>query len=81
MVLAYSYHSRLRQEQLLKDHAALLMDEVFSVITGIVNMQCGTVSQSGKRKIGRDTSEDKVLESDHLPQVPDMPMAGHSQGH
>ena len=30
---------------------------------------------------GRDTSEDEVFESDHLPQVPDMPIAGSDHGH
>ena len=49
---------------------------MFSVIPGTVNTQGCTVSQSGKKKSGRNMSEDKVLESDHLPQVPDMPITG-----
>ena len=41
----YNSHSRLRQEQQLEDHAALLRDEIFSVIPDTVNMQHGTVSK------------------------------------
>ena len=35
----YPSHSRTKQEQQLEDCAALLMEEVFSVIPGTVNMQ------------------------------------------
>ena len=45
----YDSHYRARQEQQLEDHAALLRDEVFNVVPGTVNMQCGTASK--KRKI------------------------------
>ena len=68
-------------KQLLKDYDALLRDEILSVIPGTVSMQCGTVSQNRKMKSGRNTSEDKVFESDHLPQVSDMPIAGSGHGH
>ena len=81
VVPKYSNHSILRLEQPLKDCAALLRDEVFSVIPGTVNAQCSTASQKQKMKSGRYTSEDEVLESDQLPQVPDMPIAGSGHGH
>ena len=40
----FSDHSRFRQEQPMKHHAALLRDEVFNVIPVTVNMQHGTAS-------------------------------------
>ena len=78
VVSTYSDHSRFRQEQLLKDHVALLRDEVFNVILGTVNMQHGTASQNKKIQSSSDISEDEVF---HLPQVPDMPIAGSGHGH
>ena len=81
MTPTYSSHSRLRWDHLLKDHAALLKDEVFNVILGTVNTQHGNASQISKRKSGRDMSEDEVFESDHLPQVPYMLIAGGGHGH
>ena len=44
-------------------------------------MQCDTVSWIGKKKGGRDMSEDKMFESDHLTQMPDMPIPGSGHGH
>ena len=38
----YNSHSKARQEQEVEDRAALLRDEVFSVILGTVNTQHGT---------------------------------------
>ena len=71
----------LFQEAAVKDHATLLRDEIFSAIPGTVNMQHGTVYQNRKIKSGRDSSEDEVFESDHLPEVPDMPITGGGHGH
>ena len=45
MAKTYDSHYRTREEQQLEDCAALLREEVFSVILGTVNMQCGTVSK------------------------------------
>ena len=77
----YESHSRLRQEQPLEKHAALLMDEVFSVILGTINTQHGTASRSRKTQNGSDLSEDEVFESYHLPHVPDTPIIGSCHGH
>ena len=74
----YSSHPKSRQEQQLEDHAALLRDEIFNVILGTVNMQHGTASKNKKKKSGSDYSDDEVF---HLPQVPDMPIAGSSHGY
>ena len=41
----YSSHSKARLEQQLKDCASLLRDEIYSVIPGTVNVQCGTESK------------------------------------
>ena len=73
-----SCHSKLRQEQPLVDHAALLRDEVFNVIPGTINTQCGTTSHNRKVKCGGDFSDDEVF---NLSQVPDTPIAGSGHGH
>ena len=44
-------------------------------------MHCGTLLQLSKRKGGRTTIEDDIFDSCHLPQIPDMPMAGSGHGH
>ena len=44
----YDSHSRAKPEQWLEDHAALLRDEVFSVVPRTVNMQYGTASKIEK---------------------------------
>ena len=41
----YYSHCRAKPEQWLEDHAALLRDEVFSVVPGTVNMQHSTASK------------------------------------
>ena len=74
---SYTRISRARQDQQLKDCAALLRDEVFSVIPCTVNVQHGTVSKNKKIRSGSEYSEDEVFQ---LPQVPDMPIAGSSHG-
>ena len=48
MTQTYSCHSKLRQEQPLEECAAQLRDEVFNVIPGTVNTQCGTGSHTRK---------------------------------
>ena len=68
----YDSYGRARPEQQLEDRAALLRDEVFSVIPGTVNTQRGTASKN-RRRNGSDYCEDEVFQ---LPQVPDMPIAG-----
>ena len=47
----YSSHSKSRQEQQSEDYATLLRDEIFSVIPGSMNMQCGTAQKIGKLKV------------------------------
>ena len=69
----YDSHCRVIPEQWLEDHAALLRDEVFSVIPGTVNMQHGTASKNRRARDGSNYSENEVFQ---LPQVPDMPIAG-----
>ena len=71
----YDSYGRARPEQQLEDRAALLRDEVFSVIPGTVNTQRGTASKN--RRNGSDYCEDEVFQ---LPQVPDTPIAGSSHG-
>ena len=44
-------------------------------------MQHGTMLWSDKKKGSRDMSEDEVFGSDHLPQVPVMPIADSSHRH
>ena len=73
----YNSHYRAKQEQQLEHCAALLRDEMFSVVPGTVNMQHGTVSKNRKIRSGSEYSEDEVFQ---LPQVPDMPFAGSSHG-
>ena len=73
----YDSHCRVKPEQRLEDCAALLRDEVFGVIPGTVNTQCGTASKNRRTRDGSDYSEDEVFQ---LPQVPDMPIAGSSHG-
>ena len=68
----YDSHCRVKPEQQLEVHAALLRDEIFSVVPGIVNTQCGTASKNRRAKDGSDY-ENEVFQ---LPQVPDMPIAG-----
>ena len=70
-------HYRAKQEQQVEYHAALLRDEVFSVIPGTVNMQHGTALKNRKIRSGSEYSEDKVFQ---MPQVPDTPIAGSSHG-
>ena len=69
----YDSHCRVKPEQQLEDHAALLRDEIFSVVPGTVNMQHGTASKNRIARDGSDYSEDEVFQ---LPQVPDTPTAG-----
>ena len=66
-------HCRVKPEQWLEDRAALLRDEIFSVVPGTVNMQHGTTSKNRIARNGSDYSKDEVFQ---LPQVPDMPIAG-----
>ena len=66
-------HYRVKTEQQLEDCAALLRDEIFSVVPGTVNMQCGTASKNRRTRDGSNYSENEVFQ---LPQVPDMPIAG-----
>ena len=75
---AYSSHFKSRQEQQLEDCAALLRDEIFCVVLGTVNKQHGSASKIRKNKSGSDYSDDEVF---HLPQVPDMPIAGSGHWH
>ena len=70
-------HGRAKPEQQLEDHAALLRDEVFSVIPGTINTQCGSAMKNRKVKSGSDDSKDEVFQ---LPQVPDTPITGNSHG-
>ena len=72
VVKKYDSYGRARPEQQLEDRAALLRDEVFSVIPGTVNTQRGTASKN-RRRNGSDYCEDEVFQ---LPQVPDTPIAG-----
>ena len=69
----YDSYGRARPEQQLEDRAALLRDEVFSVIPGTVNTQRGTASKNRRTRNGSDYCEDEVFQ---LPQVPDTPIAG-----
>ena len=73
----YDSYTRARQDQQFEDHATLLRDDMFSVIPGTVNMQCGTASKNRKIRSGTKYSEDKIFQ---LPQVPNMPIAGSSHG-
>ena len=72
-----SSHSELKQGQLLVKCAALLRDELFSVIQGTVNTQHGSASKNRKTRSGSELSEDDIF---HLPQVPDILLAGSSHG-
>ena len=58
----YDSHCRAKPEQWLEDSAALLRDEVFSVIPGIVNMQHGTASKNRKVRSDSDYSKDEVFQ-------------------
>ena len=69
----YDSHCRVKPEQWLEDHAALLRDEVFGVVPGTVNTQHGTASKNRKARDGSNYSEDEVFQ---LPQVPDTPITG-----
>ena len=73
----YDSHGRAKPEQQLEYRAALLRDEVFSVVPGTVNVQHGTASKNRKARSGSDDSEDEVFQ---LPQVPDTPISGNSNG-
>ena len=75
---SFNSHSAIRQEQLLGHCATLLRDEVFNDTLDTVNTQHGTTSWANNSKSGRTTIEDEVFDSCHLPQIPDMPMAGSS---
>ena len=78
VAMNYSSHSEASQEQQLEDCAALLREEIFSVILGTVNMQHGTVSKNWKNKSDSDYSDDEVFQ---LTQVPDTPITGSSHGY
>ena len=78
MAKTYHRHYRARQEQQLEDHAAILRDEVFTVVMGTINMQHSTASKNRKVKSGSDYSDDEVFQ---LPQVPDIPITGSSHGY
>ena len=69
----YDSHWRVKPEQQLEDRAALLRDEVFSIVPGTVNTQCGTASKNRGVRNGSDYSDDEVFQ---LPQMPDTPIAG-----
>ena len=60
----YDSHGRARPEWWLEDRAALLRDEVFSVIPGTVNVQHGTALKNRKVRSdsGSDYSEDEVFQ-------------------
>ena len=73
----YDSHYRAKQEQQLEDRAALLRDEVFSVVPGTVKTQHGTAPKSRKIRSGSEYSEDEVFQ---LSQVPDTPIAGSNHG-
>ena len=72
-----SSHSELRQAKPLEKHAALLRDEIFNVIPGMVNTQCGAASKNRKTRSGSKLSDDEIF---YLPQVPDTPLAGSGHG-
>ena len=78
MAQTYGHHSKISQEQPLEDHAALLRDEIFNVILGTVNTEHGNAFHVSKMKSGSDFGDDEGF---HLPQVPDMPIAGSGHGH
>ena len=69
----FDSYCRVKPEQQLEDHASLLRDEVFSVVPGTVNTQCGTASKNRRARDGSDYSENEVFQ---LCQVSDMPIAG-----
>ena len=69
----YDSHCRVKPEQQLEDHAALLRDEIISVVPSTVNTQCGTASKNRRARDGSNYSENEVFQ---LPQVPDTPIAG-----
>ena len=70
-------HYRVKPEQQLEDRAALLRDEIFSIVLGTVNTQHGTASKNRRARDGSDYSKDEVFQ---LPQVSDTPIAGSSHG-
>ena len=47
----YDSHCRVKPEQQLENRAALLRDEVFGVIPGTVNTQCGAASKIEEQEI------------------------------
>ena len=57
----YDSHWRVKPEQQLEDHAALLRDEVFSIVPGTVNTQRGTASKNRGVRDGSNYSEDEVF--------------------
>ena len=64
--------SKTRQDWEIEMHAALLRDEVYNIAPGTVNV---TQGDAQARKV--DLKEaDEIYNSQRLPQVPDMPVAG-----
>ena len=55
-------HYRVKPEQQLEDCAALLRDEIFSVIPGTVNTQCGTALKNRRVRDGSNYSENEVFQ-------------------
>ena len=68
----YDSHGRAKPEQQLEDCAALLRDEVFSVVPGTVNTQHGNASKN-RRRNGNDYCEDEVF---HYLRCQARPMQG-----
>ena len=77
----YDSHGRAKPEQQLEDRAALLRDEIFSVVPGTVNTQHGTASKNRRTRNGSDYGEDEVRFKNALMHGSDKASLDHQRAH
>ena len=71
----------MKAEPTLEHHAALLRDELFNTVSGMVNTQCCAALWAGQ-KVSRSIKEDYVVFDSQQPlHILDTPVAASAHSH